>query len=59
MLALLDEVLPRNLGIEDQDPEVQARVLREDEAAPGIRFALSNSFAFGGNDVSLVFEVRR
>lgn len=59
MLALLDEVLPRNLGIEDQDPEVQARILREDEAAPGIRFALSNSFAFGGNDVSLVFEVRR
>ncbi|HOU54597.1 MAG TPA: beta-ketoacyl synthase N-terminal-like domain-containing protein [Myxococcota bacterium] len=59
LLALVDEVLPRNLGLEDLDPEVEALILREDEAAPGIRFALSNSFAFGGNDVSLVFEVRR
>jgi len=59
LLSLLDGVLPRNLGLQELDPEVQARILWQDEEAPNIRFALSNSFAFGGNDVSLAFEVRR
>ena len=59
LMALVDEVLPRNLGCEVLDPDVRARILRDDLAAPGIRYAMSNSFAFGGNDTSLVFGVRR
>jgi len=59
LLALIDQRLPRNLGCEVLDPDVQARILGDDLPAPGIRYALSNSFAFGGNDTSLVFGVRR
>lgn len=59
LLSLCDGILPRNLGCQMQDPEVRARILHDDLAAPDIRYALSNSFAFGGNDTSLVFEVRR
>ncbi len=59
LLALIDERLPPNLGLTTQDPDVAAFIIREDLHAPGIRFALSNSFAFGGNDTSLVFGVRR
>jgi 3-oxoacyl-[acyl-carrier-protein] synthase-1 len=59
LMALADERLPCNLGCQTLDPDVQARILRQDLAAPGIRYALSNSFAFGGNDTSLVFGVRR
>jgi 3-oxoacyl-[acyl-carrier-protein] synthase I len=59
LMALQDGVLPRNAGLQDLDPEVAARILRDDEPAPGIRFAMSNSFAFGGNDACLLFGVRR
>jgi 3-oxoacyl-[acyl-carrier-protein] synthase-1 len=59
LVSLADGVLPRNLGCEALDPDVHARILRDDLPAPGARFALSNSFAFGGNDTSLVFGVRR
>lgn len=50
--------LPRNLNFEQPDPEIPLNILREDQAAPGIRYALSNSFAFGGVNVSLLFEAR-
>jgi 3-oxoacyl-[acyl-carrier-protein] synthase I len=56
--ALRRQRLPRNLNFEQPDPEIPLNVIREDQSAPGIRYALSNSFAFGGVNVSLLFEAR-
>jgi 3-oxoacyl-[acyl-carrier-protein] synthase-1 len=58
LLALGHERLPPNVNMQHQDPEVLIRILDAAEPAPGIRYALSNSFAFGGNDTTLVFGVR-
>ena len=58
LLALRAGLLPQNLHLEQLDPEVSIRVLSDDERAPGLRFAMSNSFAFGGNDTALAFGVR-
>lgn len=55
LAALRSGRLPRNINLERMDPDVAIRILAEDEEAPGLRYVLSNSFAFGGNDTSLVF----
>ena len=59
LLALERQRLPRNLHIREQDPEVAIPILRDDADAPGIRHALSNSFAFGGANAALLFGVQR
>jgi len=55
MIALQHGRLPRNLNLEEKDPEVGINVIEDDEDAPELRYAMTNSFAFGGNDTSLIF----
>lgn len=55
LLALEHGYLPATLNCEEPDPACGPQFLREGRHA-AIRTALSNSFGFGGNNASLVFQ---
>jgi 3-oxoacyl-[acyl-carrier-protein] synthase I len=52
-LSIVHGFVPRSLGAEPVDPGVTVAVCREARALP-VRTVLSNSFAFGGSNVSLL-----
>jgi 3-oxoacyl-[acyl-carrier-protein] synthase II len=55
VLALRRGVLPPTHNLDDPDPECDLDHIRKGpRAAPGVRHVLSNSFGFGGHNVSLV-----
>lgn len=57
MAALEKGKLPMNIGCFDQDPECQVNLVnKENQDAPKARYALSNSFGFGGHNAVLVFK---
>ncbi len=58
VLALREGVLPPTQGVSDVDPRCAglAHVLGQGLAQPGLRHAISNTFAFGGTNASLVFS---
>lgn len=51
--ALRTQRMPATLGCDPLDPEVRIFVVRESVSAP-LRTVLSNSFAFGGSNVSVL-----
>jgi 3-oxoacyl-[acyl-carrier-protein] synthase II len=60
-MTLMTGVIPPTLGYEEPDPDLdldyvpgEARPLRAMNGGPPV--AVSNSFAFGGHNVSLVFK---
>ena len=56
--ALQAGVVPHTLGVAEIDPRCAglAHVLGEAQRVPALRHAISNSFAFGGTNVALVFS---
>jgi 3-oxoacyl-[acyl-carrier-protein] synthase-1 len=54
LLSLSDGLLPGTLNSEIRDPACGAQI-RFDNAEADIRYAMNNSFGFGGNNCSLVF----
>jgi len=58
VMALQQGVVPATLGTAVVDPRCTglAHVLGEAQCAPGLRHAISNSFAFGGTNAALVFS---
>jgi 3-oxoacyl-[acyl-carrier-protein] synthase II len=55
--ALRRGALPPTLGLEDIDPECAAdHIAGAPREAPEVRVALSNSFAFGGQNATLVLQ---
>jgi 3-oxoacyl-[acyl-carrier-protein] synthase-1 len=54
LLALEHGLLPRSLNTLHKDPAIEAGILLVNGAAP-LRYALSNSFGFGGSNCSLLF----
>jgi 3-oxoacyl-[acyl-carrier-protein] synthase II len=56
--ALQHELVPATLGVSTLDARCTglAHVLGEAQRAPGLRHAISNSFAFGGTNAALVFS---
>jgi len=55
--ALRRGALPPTLGLEDIDPECPAdHIAGAPREAPDLRVALSNSFAFGGQNATLVLQ---
>jgi 3-oxoacyl-[acyl-carrier-protein] synthase II len=58
VMALQAGVVPPTLGVTSIDARCAglAHVLGEARRAPGLRHAVSNSFAFGGTNVALVFS---
>jgi 3-oxoacyl-[acyl-carrier-protein] synthase II len=57
MAALDRGELPENVGCFNQDPECPVRLVNHDnQSAPDARYAISNSFGFGGHNAVLAFR---
>jgi 3-oxoacyl-[acyl-carrier-protein] synthase II len=55
LLSVRNGLVPPTLNLEDQDPEVQLDVVSGKPRELAIGAALSNSFGFGGQNVSVLF----
>ena len=55
-LALRDQVLPPTINLENQDPACDLDVVPNRARKTQVRFALSNSFGFGGTNGALLFK---
>ena len=55
MLALRDGVVPPTLNLKNLDPEVDLDVVSGEARQGNYRYAISNSFGFGGHNVALAF----
>lgn len=55
VLALRDGVIPPTLNLEHLDPEVDLDVVSGQPRVGDYRYAISNSFGFGGHNVALAF----
>lgn len=57
VLAIRDGIAPPTINLEEVDPECAGLDYVPNQARPAeIRYALSNSFGFGGTNASLVFK---
>lgn len=57
MAALQKGQLPKNVGCFNQDPACQLNLVDDhNQAAPEAKYALSNSFGFGGHNAVLAFK---
>ena len=55
-LALRDQVLPPTINLENQDPACDLDVVPNRARKTAVRYALSNSFGFGGTNGALLFK---
>jgi 3-oxoacyl-[acyl-carrier-protein] synthase II len=55
ILALRDGVLPPTLNLNEPDPECDLDLVPREARKKHIRYALSNSFGFGGTNAALIF----
>ena len=56
VLALRDQVLPPTINYENPDPACDLDYIPNRARKAEVRFALSNSFGFGGTNASLLFK---
>ena len=54
-LALRDGVIPPTLNLRNLDPEIDLDVVAGEPRSGDYRFAINNSFGFGGHNVALAF----
>jgi 3-oxoacyl-[acyl-carrier-protein] synthase II len=55
-LAVRDQVMPSTINYEIPDPECDLDYVPNEARPAPIRYALSNSFGFGGTNGCLVFK---
>jgi beta-ketoacyl ACP synthase len=55
VLALRDGVIPPTLNLREIDPQIDLDVVTGEPRPGHYRYAVSNSFAFGGHNVALAF----
>ena len=54
--ALADGILPPTINLTDPDPELGLDYIPEGAREKQVEYALSNSFAFGGQNAALLFK---
>ena len=57
VLALRDQILPPTINYENPDPACDLDYVPNQARKANLRYALSNSFGFGGTNASLVFKL--
>ena len=57
VLALRDQILPPTINYENPDPACDLDYVPNEARKAAVRYALSNSFGFGGTNASLVFKL--
>ena len=57
VLALRDQIIPPTINYENPDPECDLDYTPNHSRKVEVRYALSNSFGFGGTNASLLFKV--
>ena len=55
VLALRDQVIPPTLNLVNLDPEIDLDVVAEKPRPGNYRYAVNNSFGFGGHNVAIAF----
>jgi beta-ketoacyl ACP synthase len=55
VLALRDQVIPPTLNLENLDPEIDLDVVAGKPRPGDYRYAINNSFGFGGHNVAVAF----
>jgi 3-oxoacyl-[acyl-carrier-protein] synthase II len=55
-LALKEQVIPPTINLENQDPECDLDCVPNEARKATLRYALSNSFGFGGTNGALLFK---
>jgi beta-ketoacyl ACP synthase len=55
VLALQDGIVPPTLNLRNVDPEIDLDVVTGEPRSGDYRYAISNSFGFGGHNVALAF----
>jgi beta-ketoacyl ACP synthase len=55
VLALRDQVIPPTLNLENLDPEIDLDVVAGKPRPGDYKYAINNSFGFGGHNVALAF----
>jgi 3-oxoacyl-[acyl-carrier-protein] synthase II len=55
-LAIRDQVLPPTINLENPDPECDLDYVPNAERRQPVRYALNNSFGFGGTNAALLFK---
>lgn len=55
LMALRDGVVPPTLNLENLDPEIDLDVVAGQPRTGELRYAINNSFGFGGHNVALAF----
>ena len=55
VLSLRDGVIPPTLNLRNQDPEIDLDVVHGEPRTGEYRYAINNSFGFGGHNVALAF----
>ena len=58
LLSLHEGIIPHTINVEHTDERIDPRlcIVREQPLKRNIRYALSNSFGFGGHNTSLLFK---
>jgi 3-oxoacyl-[acyl-carrier-protein] synthase II len=56
ILAIRDQILPPTINLEHPDPECDLDYVPNHARKAHVRYALSNSFGFGGTNASLLFK---
>jgi len=59
VLALNEGILPPTINLDNPDPECDLDYCPHEAVARDVQYALSNSFGFGGHNVTLCFKARR
>ena len=55
LLSVKEGIIPATLNLENLDPEIDLDVVAKEPRKGDFKYAINNSFGFGGHNVALAF----